>query len=120
MPSGLFYFNSLDRSVSYIRDVWLGFIVTIFVEISELITNSVDPNQTLRSGLDIWVYTFCQCPFYGMPGVNGLTEKTLIWQHSFNNVKDIIIKLRTRMTVCNPGKKKESIKRKSGLYYISL
>ena len=32
MPSGLFYLTSLDRSISYIRDVWLVFIITIFAE----------------------------------------------------------------------------------------
>ena len=30
MPSGLFYLNSLDRPISYIRDVWLVFIIIIF------------------------------------------------------------------------------------------
>ena len=32
MPSRLFYLTSLDRSISYIRDVWLVFIITIFAE----------------------------------------------------------------------------------------
>ena len=27
MPSALFYLNSLDKSISYIRDVWLVFII---------------------------------------------------------------------------------------------
>ena len=43
-----FYLNSLDRSTSYTRGVWLVFII-IIVEISELIANSVDPDQTPRS-----------------------------------------------------------------------
>ena len=30
MPSGLFYLNSLDRSISNIRDVWLVFIIIMF------------------------------------------------------------------------------------------
>ena len=30
MPSGLFYLKSLDRSISYIRGVWLVFIITVF------------------------------------------------------------------------------------------
>ena len=30
-PSGLFYLNSLDRSISYIRSVWLVFIITIII-----------------------------------------------------------------------------------------
>ena len=42
MRSGLFYL-SYDRSISYIRGVWLLFTI------SELNANSVDPEQTLRS-----------------------------------------------------------------------
>ena len=48
MPSGLFYLNSLDKSISYIRGVWTVFII-MFVEISELNASSVDPDQPLRS-----------------------------------------------------------------------
>ena len=49
-PRGLFYHNSLDRFISYIRSVWLVFIIlSCFVEISELNTNSVNPDQTPRS-----------------------------------------------------------------------
>ena len=29
-PSGLFYLNSLDRSISFIRGVWLNFIIVMF------------------------------------------------------------------------------------------
>ena len=49
MPSGLFCLKTLDRSVSDIRGVWLVLIVTMFLEISELIANSVDPDQTPHS-----------------------------------------------------------------------
>ena len=35
-PSGLFYLNSLDRSVSSIRGAWLVLLLSCFVEISEL------------------------------------------------------------------------------------
>ena len=42
MRSGLFYL-SFDRSISYIRGVWLVFTI------SEFNANSVDPEQTLRS-----------------------------------------------------------------------
>ena len=51
MPSGFFYFNSLDRFISYIKGVWLVFFLlfSCFVEISELNANSVDPDQTPRS-----------------------------------------------------------------------
>ena len=30
MPNGFFYFNFLDRSISYIEGVWLVFIVAMF------------------------------------------------------------------------------------------
>ena len=49
MPGGFFYFNSLDGVISYIRGVWLIFIIVMFVGISELNTNSVDSDQTPRS-----------------------------------------------------------------------
>ena len=65
MPSGLFYHNTLDRSISKIRDVWL--------QISELNANSEDPVLQCL----IWVYTVCQCPFYGTLGLNGLRKQTL-------------------------------------------
>ena len=58
MPSGLFYHNSLDRSISYIRGVWLGFfllLLSYFIDISELNANSVDPDQTPRSALFAYV-----------------------------------------------------------------
>ena len=47
-PNELFYLNSLDRSISYLRGVWLVFII-IFEEISELNENSVDLDQMLHS-----------------------------------------------------------------------
>ena len=52
MPNGLFYFNSLDGSVSNTRGVSLLFlfILPLFIEIPVLINaNSVDPDQTARS-----------------------------------------------------------------------
>ena len=51
MPSGLFYLNSLDRSISYIKGSWLVFflLLSCFVEMSEPNANSADPNQTPRS-----------------------------------------------------------------------
>ena len=57
MPSGLSYLNSLGRSFSNRRDVWLVFIATIsFIEISVFNASSLDPEQALHSG--------CQCSFY--------------------------------------------------------
>ena len=46
MLSGLFYLNSLERSISYIKGVWLVFIISCSVEIFELNPNRVDPDQT--------------------------------------------------------------------------
>ena len=48
MPSGLFYLESLDRSISNKRGVWLVFIITMFIEIPVFNANSVDPDQTPR------------------------------------------------------------------------
>ena len=45
MPSGLSYFNFLDKFISYIRCVWLFFNIVMFIEISNLNANSVDPNS---------------------------------------------------------------------------
>ena len=57
MPSGLFYLNSLDQSISSLRDVWSVLISIMFYCILWRL---------------IWVYTVCQCPIYGTLGTNGL------------------------------------------------
>ena len=44
MPSGFFYFNYLDKFISYIRGVCF-LLLSCFIEISELNSNSVDPDQ---------------------------------------------------------------------------
>ena len=49
MPSGLFYHNSLDRSISYIRDVWLVFTAIVFCRNFLTHVKSIDPDQTPRS-----------------------------------------------------------------------
>ena len=48
----------------------------MFVEIPELNANSVDPDQMPCSVASDLVYTVCQCPFYGMLGLNGLNFRT--------------------------------------------
>ena len=63
IPSGFFYLNSLDRSISYRRGVWLLFIITMFIEIYVFNAHSVDPDQTPLLRRLIWVYTVCLCPF---------------------------------------------------------
>ena len=49
-------------------------LLQCFIEIPVFNANSVDPDQTLHSVGLIWVYTICQCPFYRMLGINGLTH----------------------------------------------
>ena len=34
MPTGFFYFNSLDKFISYIRGFWLVFIIVTFMEMN--------------------------------------------------------------------------------------
>ena len=47
-PSGLFYLKSLDKSISYIRGVWLFLSSPCFIEIPVFNANNVDPDQTPR------------------------------------------------------------------------
>ena len=52
-PSGLFYRNSLDKSISYIRSVCIIFIITAFHGNPCIYANSGDPNQTPRSAASV-------------------------------------------------------------------
>ena len=82
MPNGL-YLISLDKSISYIKDVLLFLLLSCFVEMPELNANSVEPDHTPRT---LWVYTVCQCPFYGKLGLNGHASDNHflnIWTHLF-------------------------------------
>ena len=45
MPSGLFYLNSLDRSISSGRGIWLVFLLPCFIATPVYNANSVDPDQ---------------------------------------------------------------------------
>ena len=61
-PSGLFYRNSLDRSISYIRGVWLFLLLSCSLEISELNANSVDLDQTPRfAASDLGLHCLPMC-----------------------------------------------------------
>ena len=73
MSSGLFYLNLLDRSITYIRSVWLGFNISCFVEVSVLKANSVnvDRDQTPRSAASDLGLLFACIPFKGLYGKNG-------------------------------------------------
>ena len=65
MSNGLFYFNSLDWSISNRRDIWLTFIITIIIEISVINANSIDPDQTPRSVASDLFIQFAKVPFMG-------------------------------------------------------
>ena len=43
------YRGSLRRSIYYTRGVWLVLVLSCFVKTSELLANSVDPDETSRS-----------------------------------------------------------------------
>ena len=49
MLSGRFYLNYLDWSISNKKGVWLVLLLPCSIEIPVFNTNSVDPDQTLRS-----------------------------------------------------------------------
>ena len=73
MPSGFFYINSLDRFISNIRGVWLAFIIVMFCR-------NIWTMQTVKTLIRrrvlwrrIWVYTVCQCAFYGTLDLYGWT-----------------------------------------------
>ena len=47
MPSGLFYLNSLDQSISSLRGVWSVLIITMFYWNAVINANGVEPGSTL-------------------------------------------------------------------------
>ena len=49
LPNGYFYCNSLDRSISNRKGVWLVIIIKMLIGIPLCNANSVDPNQMPRS-----------------------------------------------------------------------
>ena len=51
MPTGRFYLNFLDRSISYIKGAWLVFIMVMFCRNFWSYANSVGPDQTSGLGL---------------------------------------------------------------------
>ena len=44
----------------------------------------------------IWVYTVCQCPFYGTLGINGLNEGTLV-RGRFDHYRLLTLSIRTNL-----------------------
>ena len=67
MPTEFFNLNSLDKFISYIRDAWLVCIIVI----SELNSNSVDPDQAPHSAAS-------DLDQYCLP-VSFLWDDRLIW-----------------------------------------
>ena len=50
MPGGLFYFNSLDRSILVYGVSWLEFINICSIELQGFNASSVDPDKMLHFG----------------------------------------------------------------------
>ena len=76
--------NSLERSFVIRRDVWLIFIISMFIEILVFIANSVDLDQTPRSvvsghGLHCFFFLlfFFNVPFMGQQVQMGLRRRVL-------------------------------------------
>ena len=74
MPSGFFYLNSFDRSISYIRGVQLAFIITAFYRNSLSVANSVDLDQTPHSAAsDLGLHCFPMSLLWALV-LNGLNK----------------------------------------------
>ena len=69
MPSGLFYLQSLDRSIPIKGASNWFLLLPCFIEIPVFHANSIDPDQTPPST------QFAKCPFYGTLALNGLTHR---------------------------------------------
>ena len=85
MPSTDSSIFTLDKSISYIRSVSLVFISIMFCRNFCLM-------QTVQTLIRqhilwclIWVYTVCQCPFYGMLGLNGFCWKKVSYLEKNKN-----------------------------------
>ena len=70
MPNKNFYLDSLDRSISNRRSVWLFLLLPCFIETPLFNANSRDPDQTPRSAASDLELHGLQIPFYGMLGIN--------------------------------------------------
>ena len=70
MPNKNFYLDSLDRSISNRRGVWLFLLLPCFIETPLFNANSIDPDQTPRSVASDLELHGLQIPFYGTLGIN--------------------------------------------------
>ena len=80
MPSGLLYFNSLERTKSNRRDVWLVLLLSCAIEIPVVNANSVDPDQTPRS-VDYLGLHCLSISIVWASRINGLITKMFISSH---------------------------------------
>ena len=103
-----FFFFFLDGLVSYIRDDWLVFIINIVCR------HFWTWCKWCRSWSDwcilrhlIWVYTVCECPFYGTLDLNGLNKKAVL----LRQFQWVLITCFTKQfwVHTTPWKKKENI-----------
>ena len=78
MPKKLFYHNSLDRSISCIRGVWLVLLLSCFEETIELNANSVYSDQMPRSAAsDLGLHCL---------SMSHLWDARLKWVNTFNEM----------------------------------
>ena len=78
-PSGCFYLQSSDRSISNVRGVWLVFIVNMFYRNSCISCKQCRLIRRCTLQHLIWVCTVWLCPIYGMLVLNGLIW-CLLWE----------------------------------------
>ena len=88
MPSGFFYFNSLDKFISNRRGVWLVFFYQCHI-LQKYLT-LLQTMYTLIRHRILWrlirVHTVCQCLSYGTLGLYGLIKHPKIYnigEHDF-------------------------------------
>ena len=93
MLGGLFYLNSLDRSIfSRCDDELLFLSLPCFIETDACNSNSVDPDQTPRSAASDLDLTVCQCPFHGTPGINGLLHTACALREDRSDCMDVSLR----------------------------
>ena len=98
MQSALFHINSLDGpfQVEEMSDYFS--LMPYLKEIPVFDANSVDPDQIPVLQHLIGVYTVFECPFYWMPGINGLTcpflMGTKFWASWWIFLQEYIIRTR--------------------------
>ena len=72
MPSGLFYLNSLDRSIASRKSVWLIFYYHHVLEIPVFNANIVNPDQTPHYAVSDLVLHRLPINLYRTLSINGI------------------------------------------------